>query len=183
MNFYCQSCFKKSEYKFSKPKFCPNCGVSLSNCKLDYKLSEAQSKTSQEVENSNGEKIKQLEKQIEIYKRISLSKRLDGESFLDSGDDQSEYPNDMDDDLNNSNIWRNNKNLNNSISVEYDKNKKFGTKFSDVMAESMSVGFSNQVNDFKNQNRDLQLSKEKKEKILKEIQEEASSAPRIINID
>ena len=29
MKLYCNKCYAKTEYKFSKPKFCPECGSKM----------------------------------------------------------------------------------------------------------------------------------------------------------
>ena len=66
MKLYCQECFAKIEYKFSKPKFCPECGKQIGLSKF---IGPTSSASIQIVQKSKDEqKIKDLESELEELK-------------------------------------------------------------------------------------------------------------------
>ena len=73
MKLYCTECFAKTEYKFSKPKFCPECGAKVGA--LNVSVSSGGTKTSvlASSDDQNLVKIKELELELE---KIRASSRL-----------------------------------------------------------------------------------------------------------
>jgi len=184
MNFYCQSCFKKSEYKFSKPKFCPNCGKSLSTSASasisEHKPCAVGANQPLDLENKE-EKIKNLEAELRAYKRLELSNRM---NRVESGSsiDIAEYEESEDESFDsNSGLWKNSPDLHKSISIEFDRGAKFGIKMSDVAGSSNEFG----VSEFDKLSNLKRPSPEQidTEKILEELKAESSSQARIIDIE
>jgi uncharacterized Zn finger protein (UPF0148 family) len=71
--FYCPHCFAKSEYRFSKPNFCPSCGKGATVEARATVVSPApQTSPVTKVEN---DKISRLERELEELKRANASAR------------------------------------------------------------------------------------------------------------
>lgn len=184
MNFYCQSCFKKSEYKFSKPKFCPNCGKSLSASAI-LNVSQNEPCTigvNQPSDFKNKEeKIKNLEAELRAYKRLELSNRInrvESGSSVDIAEDEESEDESFD---SNSALWKNSPDLHKSISVEFDRGAKFGVKMSDVAGSSSEFDVS-EFDQFSNLKRPSAKQIDT-EKILEELKAESSSQARLIDIE
>jgi len=56
MKLFCQQCFAKVEYKFSKPKFCPECGSQIG-------LASIKTESKPVIKNNDAQRIKELEAQ------------------------------------------------------------------------------------------------------------------------
>jgi hypothetical protein len=183
MNFYCNSCFKKSDYKFSKPKFCPNCGVSTSNvsrpvvvesnCKPIQKSPTAES--CPEINNTN--KIQELERRLAAYERINLSQRIAGKNEIEQSDVGEELEDEGFDSHWNGSI----DSLRGTMRVEFDKNAKEGVRFSDVAGSAADNG--EEFSKVFSQGEQRDISQANYDRILQELKEESSSKARIINID
>ena len=90
MKLYCQECFAKIEYKFSKPKFCPECGKQIG---LSKSTSSASSASTRIVEkNKDEEKIKDLESELQELKArnkfLKSTNASRGASFSITDDDE-----------------------------------------------------------------------------------------------
>jgi hypothetical protein len=162
------------EYKFSKPKFCTECGAKFeSSVMSSVKKNTAEIPAAQVVEDSdNIKKIKHLESQLAALKKTNKSYRDDG--------DLSEYDQDEEDDyLETQRHISNFKKIKNrsGVVVESDSGKN-GITFGQIL-ESSSDSFANSSNDFKMSNE----KSKSKEQILEELRIEASSQARLIEID
>ena len=186
MNFYCGLCFKKSEYKFSKPKFCPNCGKSVSGIDSSKSVSvnpdsQIKSKNAQEVievaDSSKDKKIRDLEKQLFLYKRISLAERAPQQ---DSDDSFNETDADMDQSFESDYRWQGSlESLRGTVKMEFDKSKKMGVKLGDALGSNNSAG-----GDFLPLHEKRgELSEKEKADILNELSSESSSQAKVIEID
>lgn len=81
MKLYCNKCYAKTEYKFSKPKFCPECGEKISGSleSLSFKTKQLEKKEivnrDEEDELINDEDTEEdyetIQRHIESFKRNS----------------------------------------------------------------------------------------------------------------
>jgi hypothetical protein len=76
MKLYCTECFAKTEYKFSKPKFCPECGAKVGSLNVSVSTVRAKAPVSLSSENENLVKIKELELELEKMRDSSRSINL-----------------------------------------------------------------------------------------------------------
>ena len=176
MKLFCQQCFAKIEYKFSKPKFCPECGK-----QIGVSLEKTQVKGS--IKNNDADRIRELELQLEEFKnkkddsnkREIFSKNNknyqdeEGEEDYD-GEDYNETQRHID------NFKR--KKIKNGISVEKDflnKGISFGQLMEGASSNSMPAGDEFKMSDDSPRKTDQQ--------ILEELRIEASSKSRTIEID
>lgn len=65
MKLYCTECFAKTEYKFSKPKFCPECGAKVGALSVSVSSANTKSSILSLSDNENLVKIKELELELE----------------------------------------------------------------------------------------------------------------------
>ena len=184
MKFYCDSCFKKSDYKFSKPKFCPNCGASCSMAASGTKtlienngFAGAGEPEQRLIDNPNGtseKKIKELEKRLSAYERLALSDRI---AAKNNEIDISENDSDEMDSRWNGSL----ESLKGTMKIEFDESRKLGTKFSEILSSSVGENFpeAKMLSSLDDRSK-LEIDYDK---ILKELKEESSSGARIINID
>jgi hypothetical protein len=174
MNLYCKECFAKIEYKFSKPKFCPECGLAIGSVILNKPVIK---KTETDVSDSdNLKRIKDLENQIQALKKIN--KVVDEEDEeMDGAEEIAE-----DDYIQIQRHINSFKKLKNKPGVIIEKdNSQQGITFGQLI-ESSSNSTANDLNDFKFSEDDRKPNKSK-EQILEELRLEASSSPRLIEID
>ena len=192
MKLYCQECFAKVEYKFSKPKFCPECGKQLG----------VAASASSSVPSSNAivkkyddkEKIRELELELEQLKNQKASKvenfnkaisnrRIN--SYADSYEEDEEFQNE-DDEYASRDFAETRQILNGfkrgkfktGVSVEKN-NHKSGISFKDLM-DGVSSGAISVGDEFKmNETGPTKTEKQ----ILEELKVEASSKPKLIQID
>jgi hypothetical protein len=176
MKLFCQQCFAKVEYKFSKPKFCPECGKQMGTV-----LSKVETVTTSK--NPDADRIRELELQLEKFKndktgsnkREVLSKRY--QDYVDN-EDEEEYD---DEDYNETQKHIDNfKNKKNKIGVSIEKNNpnrgiSFGQLMEGVSSGSISAGDEFKMTDDSPRKTDKQ--------ILEELRIEASSKSRTIEID
>jgi hypothetical protein len=73
MKLYCTECFAKTEYKFSKPKFCPECGAKVGALNVSVSSGGIKTSVSTASDNQNLVRIKELELELE---KIRASSRL-----------------------------------------------------------------------------------------------------------
>jgi hypothetical protein len=175
MKLYCDKCFAKMEYKFSKPKFCTECGAKFeSSVVSSVKKNTAEIPAAQVVEDSdNIKKIKYLESQLAALKRTNKSYRDDSDqSEFDQHEEEDDY-------LETQRHISNFKKIKNrsGVVVESDSGKN-GITFGQIL-ESSSDSFGGSANDFKMSNE----KSKSKEQILEELRIEASSQARVIEID
>ena len=192
MKLYCQECFAKIEYKFSKPKFCTECGKQIG---LSKSVGLTSSGSIQIVQKSKDEqKIKDLELELrelksksQTIKSNSGSNKMiraaivndegaegDEESYLDEEEDDAE------------NYAQTQKVLTafrrgsfrSGVSVEKSANAS-GISFKDLM-DGVSSGSISAGDDFKMSDDGVRKSDQQ---ILEELRLEASSKPRVIQID
>ena len=192
MKLYCQECFAKIEYKFSKPKFCPECGKQIG---LSKSVGLTSSSSIQIVQKSKDEqKIKDLELELRELKsksqtikpnsgsnkmiRAAIVNDEDGEdgeeSYLEEEEDGAE------------NYAQTQKVLTafrrgafrSGVSVEKSANAS-GISFKDLM-DGVSSGSISAGDDFKMSDDGVRKSDQQ---ILEEFRLEASSKPRVIQID
>jgi hypothetical protein len=192
MKLYCQECFAKIEYKFSKPKFCTECGKQIG---LSKSVGLTSSGSIQIVQKSKDEqKIKDLELELRELKsksqtiksnsgsnkmiRAAIANDEDGEdgeeSYLDEEEDDAE------------NYAQTQKVLTafrrgsfrSGVSVEKSANAS-GISFKDLI-DGVSSGSISAGDDFKMSDDGVRKSDQQ---ILEELRLEASSKPRVIQID
>ena len=165
MNYYCSNCFSKSEYKFSKPKFCQECGTKISSDFTVKKTISASSPQSEESSQTRNVEVKKIPKSI---------KKIEVDEFENEEDnsDQEYYCSDLHSIISSIKPGA-------GVSVEgYGKNK--GISFGSLMQEASSSSSSSESNDFKFQNFEL---KKTREQVLEEFKAEASSTRRHIEIE
>jgi hypothetical protein len=174
MNLYCKECFAKIEYKFSKPKFCPECGLAIGSGVLNKPVVK---KTETAVSDSdNLKRIKDLENQVQALKKINKVV----ESEEDEIDDNEYAP--EDDYVQIQQHINSFKSLKNKPGIVIEKdNSQRGITFGQLI-ESSSSSTANSSNDFKF-SEDGSKPTKSKEQILEEFRLEASSSPRLIEID
>jgi len=176
MKLFCQQCFAKVEYKFSKPKFCPECGkqMGVASMKVEVKSS---------TKNNDADRIRELELQLEQFKsnkaesnrREVLSKRY--ENYEDGGEEDGYSDEDYNETQKHIDNFKKRK-LKSGISVERDFGNKgisFGQLMEGVSSGAISVGDEFKIADDSPRKTDKQ--------ILEELRAEASSKSRVIQID
>ena len=192
MKLYCQDCFAKIEYKFSKPKFCPECGKQIG---LSKSVTMSQSSPPQVAQkNKDEQKIKDLEMELRELKSKSLTIKLSSgsnkmiraevENNEYDEDNEESYPEEEEDDV--ENYAQTQKVLTafrrgsfrSGVSVEKSKNAS-GISFKDLM-DGVSSGSISAGDDFKMNDDGVRKSDKQ---ILEELRLEASSKPRVIQID
>jgi hypothetical protein len=170
MKLYCNNCFSKTEYKFSKPKFCPECGSKTSS------LASA-IESNVKIDSSSIQKIKDLENQLAEFKKNKDIRRFDTEENtgrakqhnnqidIENADDDSDDEYDYQKTQYHINNFKKNKNKSGIIVEKDDFNS--GISFGQVIENSSnSKSLSNQ--DFK-MNDASNLSSKTKAQILEEI--------------
>jgi len=163
MNYYCSNCFSKSEYKFSKPKFCQECGTKVSSDSTVKKNISASMPQSEENSKTRNVEIKKIPKSI---------KKIEVDEFEseDDNSDQEYYCSDLHSIISSIKPGA-------GVSVEgYEKNK--GISFGSLMQEASSS--PSDSNDFKFENFEF---KKTREQVLEEFKAEASSTKRHIEIE
>jgi hypothetical protein len=194
MKLYCQECFAKIEYKFSKPKFCPECGKQIG---LSKSVGLTSSGSIQIVQkNKDEQKIKDLESELQELKnknRVSQSKKNltaalssdmeDGQShneFDSEEEEEEEEEEDADNYAQRQNILTAFKRGKFKTGVTVEKNtNNSGISFKDLM-DGVSSGYISAGDDFKMSDDGVRKSDKQ---ILEELRLEASSKPRVIQID
>lgn len=177
MKFYCTECFTKNEYKFSKPKFCPECGAPVG-----LSLSRDVRSTTASKDSADGgslEKIKNLEKEIEKLKSAKTSNIVGGntKAFEQHNDMEEEFEEDYHSIQKHINNFRRNNNRS-GVTVEgYAKNS--GISFGELVQSSSSTS----VDEFKIHEDRFSGPMKSKEQILNELKMEASSAAKLIEIE
>jgi len=165
MNYYCPNCFSKSEYKFSKPKFCPECGAKTSS---DSAVKKNVSAASPKEEENLQNKPQSLQKTIKTNRALKNDEADELES-QEEDYEQEYYCSDLHSIISKIKPGK-------GVSVENYKESK-GVSFGSLMQEPSS---SSSSNDFKFQNTGLEKTREQ---ILEEFKSEASSTRRHIEIE
>lgn len=179
MKLFCQECFAKIEYKFSKPKFCPECGakIGLSNVKSEQKSI---------AKNNDLDRIKGLEAQLNELK----NQRTEPEKSIRSSNKKVNYQNDesynYEDEEQEEDYFETQKHINNfknkrvrtGVSIEKN-NTNSGISFGELM-EGVSSGTVQVEDEFKMLSEPVRKSDKE---ILEEFRMEASSKVRQIQID
>jgi hypothetical protein len=163
MNYYCSNCFSKSEYKFSKPKFCQECGTKISTDTVVKKTTNASLPQNDESSKTGD---------VEIKKTPKIIKKIEVDEFENEEDnsDQEYYCSDLHSIISSIKPGA-------GVSVEgYEKNK--GISFGSLMQEASSS--PSDSNEFKFQNFEF---KKTREQVLEEFKAEASSTRRHIEIE
>lgn len=192
MKLYCQECFAKIEYKFSKPKFCPECGKQIG---LSKSVGLTSSGSIQIVQKSKDEqKIKDLELELrELKSKSKAIKSNSGSNKMiraaivndeDGEDGEESYLEEEEDGA--ENYAQTQKVLTafkrgafrSGVSVEKSANAS-GISFKDLM-DGVSSGSISAGDDFKMSDDGVRKSDQQ---ILEELRLEASSKPRVIQID
>ena len=192
MKLYCQECFAKIEYKFSKPKFCPECGKQIG---LSKSVGLTSSGSIQIVQKSKDEqKIKDLELELrELKSKSKAIKSNSGSNKMiraaivndeDGEDGEESYLEEEEDGA--ENYAQTQKVLTafkrgafrSGVSVEKSANAS-GISFKDLM-DGVSSGSISAGDDFKMSDDGVRKSDQQ---ILEEFRLEASSKPRVIQID
>lgn len=177
MKAYCPKCFIKTEYKFSKPKFCPECGASFNASFAINKDVDSTKKSS----NEDYSKIRELEEEIKKLKAISTN------NFISS--DEEEYGADDDEGFDTEKARRSienfkkNKSRLGGVTVErggYDS----GISFGELMEKSSNESRSGGREEFKMIDENVTGNgKINKKGILDQLKRESSSQASIIEID
>ena len=192
MKLYCPECFAKIEYKFSKPKFCTECGKQIG---LSKSVGLTSSGSIQIVQkNKDEQKIKDLELELRELKSKSQTIRSNGGSNKmiraaivndeDGEDGEESYLEEEEDGA--ENYAQTQKVLTafrrgafrSGVSVEKSANAS-GISFKDLM-DGVSSGSISAGDDFKMSDDGVRKSDQQ---ILEELRLEASSKPRVIQID
>lgn len=192
MKLYCQDCFAKIEYKFSKPKFCTECGKQIG---LSKSVTISQSSSPQVTQkNKDEQKIKDLEMELRELKSKNRTIKLNSgsnkmiraeiENNQDYEDGEESYSEEEEDDA--ENYAQTQKvlmafrrgSLRGGMSVEKSENAP-GISFKDLM-DGVSSGSISAGDDFKMSDDGVRKSDKQ---ILEELRLEASSKPRVIQID
>lgn len=87
MKLYCTECFAKTEYKFSKPKFCPECGAKVGALSVSVSSANTKSSILSLSDNENLVKIKELELELEKARASSGLSNLNKNKNLDEDAD------------------------------------------------------------------------------------------------
>jgi len=161
MNLYCNKCFAKSEYKFSKPKFCPQCGERVSDL-----IASSDHVNSNKVKPDT--KIPAIEKQRPVH----LSQNDEDDDYYDDYDETQRH-------IDNFKRFKN-KSSKFGITIEKDDLNK-GVSFGQLIENSN--GNSSAREEFKMTEDNIHTNKKTKQQILEEIRLEASSKPRVIDIE
>ena len=168
MKLYCDKCFAKSEYKFSKPKFCPECGGKVSNSMVS--ISANRIVDTKDVENHSD---------TGRSSRISSFSARPAIHSDDTDEDLDEYTDDYAETQRHINNFKRIKNKNGVIVERDDANK--GISFGQLIEGSSNS--RNNSEDFKMTDDVASSVKKTKQQILDEMKSEASSTPRVIDID
>ena len=164
MKLYCNKCYAKTEYKFSKPKFCPECGEKV--------LSSVSSQTFKPQEKPKEEKPRE-----EKIEKVLISKN---ESAVDVDEDYDNEQDLEDDYVNTQKHIENFKRNRRRTGVVVEKSDfNTGISFGELMQKSSSAPDSSK--DFQNLNT-LDNSKTRQQ-ILDELKAESSSQARVIEIE
>jgi hypothetical protein len=189
MKLYCQECFAKIEYKFSKPKFCPECGKQIG---LSKSVGLTSSGSIQIVQkNKDEQKIKDLESELQELKNknrvlqskknltVALSSNVEDEQG-DNDFDNEEEDEDAENYAQRQNILTAFKRGKFKTGVTVEKNtNNSGISFKDLM-EGVSSGSISVGDDFKMSDNGTRKTDQQ---ILEELRIEASSKSRVIQID
>ena len=179
MKLYCNNCFSKTEYKFSKPKFCPECGSKTGTLTTVNKPIESE-------DSKSIQKIKDLENQLSEFRRGEIERKksthsvashsmvLDDEEL--DGDYESEDYSETQRHINN--FKRNAKRS--GVIVEKSSSDS-GISFGQLI-ENSSASKTKSDTDFQ-MKEDANFPKKTNQQILEEIRLEASSVSRPIEID
>lgn len=161
MNLYCNKCFAKSEYKFSKPKFCPQCGQRVSDL----------------IASSNRENLNGVKPDTEI----PIIKKQESRN-LSQNDEDDDYYDDYDETQRHIDNFKRFKNKSSKfgITIEKDDSNK-GVSFGQLIENSNSNSSARE--EFKMTEDNIRTNKKTKQQILEEIRLEASSKPRVIDIE
>ena len=183
MKLYCNNCFSKTEYKFSKPKFCPECGSKTAAL-------SAVSKPIESDDFKSVQKIKDLESQLSQFKKEEVERKK-STNFVNSrsralSDDESDDESDNDyegEDYNETQRHINNfkRNAKRSGVIIEKSSRDSGISFGQLI-ENSSTSKSKSDMDFK-MKEDASFPKKTNQQILEEIRLEASSVSRPIEID
>jgi hypothetical protein len=178
MKLYCNKCFAKTEYKFSKPKFCPECGTEVG---ASSNFTQKQSSNNEKI-NKDLDRIQKLEAEIEKLKseKSSPKKRYE-EDVADEYGEEDDYENE---DYNNVQRHISNfKRMKNKSGVKVENDSRSsGITFGQLFESSSESSFSSSE-DFKMSKDAGGLHAKSSQQILEELRAEASSQARVIEID
>jgi len=167
MKLYCNKCYAKTEYKFSKPKFCPECGEKVSGF-VDVSSARV------EKPKENLQKLEEL-KVSRVAKSKNESVLDEDELYLDDEDQNSQ-----EDYVQTQRSIENFKRNGRKSGVVVEKSDfNAGISFGELMQKTSNR--PDESNDFKNLN-SLDNKKTKKQ-ILEEFKAESSSEARIVDIN
>jgi len=164
MKLYCQQCFAKVEYKFSKPKFCPECGRQIGAIANQ--------------ENIKSDRIKELELELQQFKnkeiqlnkgKVFSKKSKNDEDNVDVDSDDDDIQEDYDETQRHIDNFKRKK-FRSGVTVEKNSANK-GISFAQLM-ESVSSGAVSVGDEFKMID-DYPAKTERQ--ILEEFRAEASS--------
>jgi hypothetical protein len=164
MKLYCQQCFAKVEYKFSKPKFCPECGRQIGAIANQ--------------ENIKSDRIKELELELQQFKnkeiqlnkgKVFSKKSKNDEDNVDVDSDDDDIQEDYDETQRHIDNFKIKK-FRSGVTVEKNSANK-GISFAQLM-ESVSSGAVSVGDEFKMID-DYPAKTERQ--ILEEFRAEASS--------
>lgn len=181
MKLYCTECFAKTEYKFSKPKFCPECGAKVGSISASVSSSNVKTNPIAESDNKSLAKIKELELELEKIKVSSQLGRKNNQKYIDEYFEDEYDEEESQDYLATQRHINNFKRSKNKSGVVIEANQESsGVTFGQII-ENASRNPSSTSSDFK-----LAASvpsKADQENILKQLKAEASSQARVIEID
>lgn len=155
MKLYCNKCYAKTEYKFSKPKFCPECGEKISGSvdSLSFKSKDLE------------------KKELVLNKKDYMAKNE--ESEFDQEDDEEDYTNTQ------KHIENFKKNSKRSGVIVEKSNFDGGISFGELMQKAS--GEPKPSKDFSGLDKDR--NNKTKDQILEELRLESCSKARLIEIE
>ena len=162
MKLYCNKCYAKTEYKFSKPKFCPECGEKVSTSISVPSIGASPIKT-QEIKKEN---IMAGRNELPLDKEDQDVEQEDQEIEEDYFRTQKYIE-----------TFKRNKNRSGVIIEK--SNFEGGISFGELMQKTSSE--PNASKDFQGFN--TIENRKTKEQILEELRSESSSQARVIDID
>ena len=174
MKLYCNNCFSKTEYKFSKPKFCPECGSKTSAL--------ANADKSIEIDNLKSiQKIKDLENQLLEFtgRQVERKKTIDSTTHRSRTLDDNELGDDYVETQRHINNFK--RNAKRSGVIVEKSPSDCGISFGQLIENSSSSGRKSDT-DFQMKDSE-NFPKKTNQQILEEMKLEASSVSRPIEID
>lgn len=181
MKLYCTECFAKTEYKFSKPKFCPECGAKVGALNVSVSSSNAKTSILPPSDNENLVKIKELELELEKIRASSRLSHLSKNKNLDQDIDDEIDEEESEDYLATQRHIANFKRSKNKSGIVIERSQNSSGVTFGQLIENASKNPSSGSADFLP--KPSAPSEAERQNILKQLAAESSSQARVIEID